>query len=58
MLYEVITDPNNVMIHGESGGGMKTSALYAMPEAAPYFNKASIESGPGLKFKTVRNNFV
>jgi len=46
-------DPNNVMIHGESGGGMKTSALYAMPEAAPYFNKASIESGPGLKFKTV-----
>ena len=45
-------DPNNVMVHGESGGGMKTSALYAMPEAAPYFNKASIESGPGLKFKS------
>jgi len=46
-------DPNNVMIDGESGGGMKTSALYAMPEAAPYFNKASIESGPGVKFKSV-----
>lgn len=42
-------DPNNVMIFGESGGGMKTSCLYAMPEAAPYFNKASIESGPGVE---------
>lgn len=42
-------DPNNVMIFGESGGGGKTSALYAMPSAAPFFNKASIESpiGPG-----------
>jgi para-nitrobenzyl esterase len=42
-------DPDNVMIFGESGGGMKTSSLYAMPEAAPYFNKASIESGPGVE---------
>lgn len=42
-------DPNNVMIFGESGGGMKTSCLYAMPEAAPYFHKASIESGPGVE---------
>jgi para-nitrobenzyl esterase len=42
-------DPNNVMIFGESGGGAKTSCLYAMPEAAPYFNKASIESGPGVR---------
>src|SRR5436190_12723426 len=41
-------DPNNVMIFGESGGGAKTSCLYAMPKAAPYFNKASIESGPGV----------
>ena len=31
-------DPNNVMIFGESGGGAKTSCLYAMPAAAPYFN--------------------
>ncbi|GAB3219991.1 carboxylesterase/lipase family protein [Algoriphagus aestuariicola] len=45
-------DPNNVMIFGESGGGGKTSALYAMPEAAPYFNKASIESGPGVRMLT------
>lgn len=42
-------DPDNVMIFGESGGGGKTSCLYAMPLAAPYFAKASIESpiGPG-----------
>ncbi|OMP32833.1 carboxylesterase/lipase family protein [Mangrovimonas sp. DI 80] len=45
-------DPDNVMIFGESGGGMKTTCLYAMPEAAPYFNKASIESGPGVILKT------
>ena len=42
-------DPYNVMIFGESGGGGKTSCLYAMPEADRYFNKASIESGPGLR---------
>ncbi len=42
-------DPDNVMIFGESGGGAKTSCLYAMPDAAPYFNKASIESGPGIR---------
>jgi para-nitrobenzyl esterase len=41
-------DPDNVMIFGESGGGAKTSCLYAMPVATPYFNKASIESGPGV----------
>jgi len=41
-------DPENVMIFGESGGGAKTSCLYAMPVATPYFNKASIESGPGV----------
>jgi para-nitrobenzyl esterase len=42
-------DPDNVMIFGESGGGAKTSCLYAMPAAEPYFNKASIESGPGIR---------
>lgn len=42
-------DPGNVMIFGESGGGMKTSCLYAMPQAAPFFHKASIESGPGIR---------
>ena len=42
-------DPTNVMIFGESGGGAKTSCLYAMPSAVPFFNKASIESGPGVR---------
>jgi para-nitrobenzyl esterase len=42
-------DPANVMIFGESGGGAKTSCLYAMPMAAPFFNKASIESGPAIR---------
>jgi para-nitrobenzyl esterase len=42
-------DPSNVMIFGESGGGLKTSCLYALPSAEPYFNKASIESGSGLR---------
>ncbi|HLK68389.1 MAG TPA: carboxylesterase family protein [Bryobacteraceae bacterium] len=42
-------DPGNVMIFGESGGGAKTSCLYAMPAASRFFNKASIESGPGIR---------
>ena len=42
-------NPDNVMIFGESGGGLKTSCLYAMPRAAPTFHKASIESGPGIR---------
>jgi para-nitrobenzyl esterase len=42
-------DPGNVMVWGESGGGAKTSCIYAMPQAAPYFHKASIESGPGVR---------
>jgi len=46
-------DPNNVMIFGESGGGAKTSAVYAMPEASPFFNKASIESGPGVRMTSM-----
>ena len=42
-------DPDNVMVWGESGGGAKTSCIYAMPSAAQYFHKASIESGPGVR---------
>jgi para-nitrobenzyl esterase len=48
-------DPSNVMVWGESGGGAKTSCIYAMPSAAPYFHKASIESGPGVRM-TEREN--
>lgn len=46
-------NPDNVMMCGESGGGAKTSCLYAMPGAADYFNKASIESGPGIMMTPV-----
>ena len=42
-------DPDHVMVFGESGGGAKTSCIYAMPEAAPLFSRASIESGPGIQ---------
>jgi para-nitrobenzyl esterase len=42
-------DPSNVMVWGESGGGAKTSCIYAMPQATAYFHKASIESGPGVR---------
>ena len=39
---------SNVMVFGESGGGAKTSCIYALPTAKDHFNKASIESGPGV----------
>jgi para-nitrobenzyl esterase len=42
-------DPNNVTIFGQSGGGMKVSALLAMPRAVGLFHKAVIQAGPGLR---------
>ena len=45
-------DPDNVMVFGESGGGLKTSCIYALPSAAKYFHKTSIESGPGVRMMT------
>ena len=45
-------DPGNIMVWGESGGGAKTAALYTMPDAAPLFHKASIESAAPLRFPT------
>jgi para-nitrobenzyl esterase len=41
-------DPDRVMLFGESGGGMKTSILTAMPAAHGLFNRASVESGSML----------
>jgi para-nitrobenzyl esterase len=38
-------DPDNVTIFGQSGGGMKVSALIASPLAAGLFNKAIVQSG-------------
>lgn len=45
-------DPDNIMIFGESGGGAKTSCLYAMPSVAPMFAKAAIQSGPAVRIGT------
>lgn len=38
-------DPGNVTIMGQSGGGGKVNALLQTPSAAPYFQKAVIQSG-------------
>ena len=45
-------DPDNIMIFGESGGGAKTSCLYAAPSVAPIFAKAAIQSGPAVRIGT------
>ena len=45
-------DPDNVMIWGESGGGAKTSALTAVPDARGLYHKASIESGAALRMRS------
>jgi carboxylesterase type B len=41
-------DRNNVTIFGKSGGGRKVSVLLAMPGARSLFQRAIIQSGPGL----------
>lgn len=41
-------DPDNVTVFGESGGGMKTSTLLAMPQAQGLMHKAFIMSGAVL----------
>ena len=41
-------DPANVTIAGESGGGSKVSTLLATPAANGLFQKAIIQSGPGV----------
>jgi para-nitrobenzyl esterase len=46
-------DPGRVLIFGESGGGQKVSTLLAMPPAKGFFNRAVIESGPGVKMNSL-----
>jgi para-nitrobenzyl esterase len=38
-------DPNNVLIHGESGGGSKIHVLMAMPAGKGLFHRAICQSG-------------
>lgn len=42
-------DPENVMIFGQSGGGMKVADLMQIPDADGLFHKALIMSGVGSK---------
>ncbi|HEY42257.1 MAG TPA: carboxylesterase/lipase family protein [Dehalococcoidia bacterium] len=42
-------DPGRVMIFGESGGGAKVSTMLALPAAKGLFNRAAIQSGPGIR---------
>ncbi len=41
-------DPGNVTLFGQSGGGMKTGTLMAMPAAKGLFHKAIMQSCPPL----------
>jgi para-nitrobenzyl esterase len=42
-------DPNTVTVFGQSGGARKVSVLQAMPAAAGLFQRAIIQSGPGIR---------
>lgn len=42
-------DPERVLVFGQSGGGLKTSALMAMPAARGLFHRAGVMSGSGLR---------
>ena len=42
-------DPSRVLIHGESGGGRKTSMMMAFTPAAKLFHRAVVQSGSALR---------
>jgi para-nitrobenzyl esterase len=42
-------DPDNVFVFGESGGGLKTCTLMAMPAAHGLFHKAGVQSSTMLR---------
>ncbi|MGD2134157.1 MAG: carboxylesterase family protein [Maricaulaceae bacterium] len=41
-------DPNNVTVHGQSGGGAKVTTLLAMPATQGLIHRAIVQSGAGL----------
>lgn len=45
-------DPDRVLVFGQSGGGMKTSALLAMPSAQGLFQRAGVMSGSAIRLAT------
>ena len=42
-------DPSRVLVFGQSGGGLKTSTLMAMPSAKGLFHRAGVMSGSGIR---------
>ena len=48
-------DPDNVTLFGESGGGMKISALLAMPKAKGLLHRAIVQSGSLTKFSSMES---
>jgi para-nitrobenzyl esterase len=45
-------DPSRVLVFGQSGGGLKTSVLMAMPSAKGLFHRAGVMSGSGVRVAT------
>jgi len=45
-------DPSRVLVFGQSGGGLKTSTLMAMPSAQGLFHRAGVMSGSGIRTMT------
>jgi len=45
-------DPSRVLVFGQSGGGLKTSTLMAMPSAQGLFHRAGVMSGSGIRVMT------
>lgn len=45
-------DPSRVLVFGQSGGGLKTSTLMAMPSAKGLFHRAGVMSGSGIRVIT------
>jgi para-nitrobenzyl esterase len=49
-------DPSRVLVFGQSGGGLKTSVLMAMPSAKGLFHRAGAMSGSGLRAATMESS--
>ena len=47
-------DPHNVMVFGQSAGGMSTMTMVLSPQAAGLFHSAAIHSDPGMRFIVVQ----
>ncbi len=49
-------DPSRVLVFGQSGGGLKTSVLMAMPSAKGLFQRAGVMSGSALRVATMESS--